>query len=347
MNYLIPTVVDGQLYDGKVIRAIHKCNKKCCEQPCVDFYIKLKDKPEGFYTCPSGYSVYKSSFKELPIFYVGMLVKKHYKKRTNSNSDEEDYIVINEKMFYRLLAEQENYIELQQNYTKDKEIQKDLLHDVRKLDSLIKSKSDNIIRECEALYDLSHDILNKIKNINAMEEVIACKYSVFDLVSNIGVLAMGDLSDVNIYKKFDKVRYILAGYKNKDIPIEFCGETNFVYKMNLSYADILPFLLLENAIKYTIGNHNINVTFEESGTNLFVDISSFGPYCEEDELKLIFDRYYRGRNTIHHSSEGTGVGLFLVKEICNLFDIDITISSDFSKTINGIKCGWFKVSLIF
>lgn len=346
MNYLIPTVENGILHDGNVVHAVHKCANKYCEQPCKYFYEKISRMPEGFYICPSGYSVYKQEKENIPVFYIGMMVKKHYKKRTNCKAAEE-YTVIQEKMFYSLLDEQEKYIEVQRDYEQNKEMHKDLLHDVRKIDSLIKSKSAAIIREYEQSENCSHDLLNKVKNINAMEEVIACKYSVYDLVSNIGVLAMGDLSDVNIYKKFDKIRYILLDYKNRSVPINFDGETNFVYKMNMSYADILPFLLLENAIKYTMGDHKINVTFEETRKNLFVDISSYGPYCEEDELTRIFTRNYRGRNTEKYSAEGTGVGLFLVKEICNLFNVDIIISSEYMKTINGIKCGWFKVSLIF
>lgn len=347
MNYLIPTVVEGKLYDGNVIQAIHKCKNKYCEHPCKDFYEKIGNMIDGFYVCPSGYTVYKKENEGRSVFYIGMMVKKHYKKRSNGKVSEEEYTVIQEKMFYSLLYEQEKYIEIQQNYEQNKEANKDLLHDVRKIDSLIKFKSATLIREYEQLEDSSHDLFNKIKNINAMEEVIACKYSVYDLVSNIGVLAMGDLSEINIYKKFDKIRYILLDYKNKNIPIVFDGETSYVYKMNMSYADILPFLLLENAIKYTIGDHRINVAFEENKGNLFVSINSFGPYCEEDELTKIFTRNYRGRNTEKYSAEGTGVGLFLVKEICKLFNIDISVSSEYIKTTNGIKCGWFKVNLIF
>lgn len=136
---------------------------------------------------------------------------------------------------------QEEYLEIQRTLEQSKEIHKDLLHDVRKLDSLIKSKSDAIIREYGKDTNCSHELLNKIKNINAMEELIACKYSVYDLVSNIGVLTMGTTSLVNVYKKFDKVRYILIGYKNKKVNIEFEGETTYEYAMSIGYADILPF----------------------------------------------------------------------------------------------------------
>ena len=43
----------------------------------------------------------------------------------------------------------------------------------------------------------------------------------------------------------------------------------------------------------------------------------------------------------------TGIGLFLVKQICDQYNIDIRISSDCVKNINGIPCGYFMVELIF
>ena len=36
-----------------------------------------------------------------------------------------------------------------------------------------------------------------------------------------------------------------------------------------------------------------------------------------------------------------------MKEICNICKIDIRIYSDFVKVVNGIRCGYFKVELIF
>ena len=181
-----------------------------------------------------------------------------------------------------------------------------------------------------------------------MEQLITCKYNVYDLALNIESLVLGNnLSFVNVYKKFDKIRYILMGYKGKNVPIVFKGETDFKYEMKLSYGEILPFLLLENAVKYTVGEKQVEVFFEEIKNNLYVTISSFGPTCEEDELEKITQKSYRGRNTVKYNNDGMGIGLYLVEEMCNKFNIDLKITSDYEKTINGVRCGEFKVMLIF
>lgn len=348
MYYLVPTLVDEKFYDGEVIQVLPRCKLKYDKSPCLEFYKKLSNSPEGFYVCPSGCTVYHKVDNGKQIYYFGLLVKKHFNKKTYIHStDDAELTVVQENVFLGIIHQQEKISRLENDLKQSEVIRRDLFHDVRKLDSLIKSKSDALVRECEQNGGVSHEILNRIKNINAMSEIIACKYSVYDLVSNIGVLSMGASLPVNIYRKFDKVRYILKDYKNKNVTIFFDGETTYEYAMNIGYADILPFLLLENAVKYTIGDHDIQVKFEEENDSLFVTIISFGPYCEESEYNSVFLRNYRGCNTLNYSSEGTGIGLYLVKEICNQFNIDISISSDFVKYINGVKCGFFKVNLIF
>ena len=346
MNDLLPIIIDGKIRDGKVLKCAEKCKEKYNDEPCRTFYEKTALKNEGFYQCPSGYTVYHKKRGEYSFFIIGVRVKKHCKKISSKDNNSAQY-VIPEEVFLNLIEAQWEIMDLQDEIEREKSIHKDLLHDVRKLDSHIMYKSEELMRTLSEMPSEYREILNKVKNINAMEQLISCKYSVYDLVSNIQVLSMGSMANVNVYKKFDKVRYILIGYKKKGVSISFHGEANFSYNMITAYAEILPFLLFENAVKSTVGQNDVEVLFEQTNENLIVTIKSFGPYCEEDEVEKIFIKNYRGRNTAKYNSEGTGVGLYLVKGICALCNIDIRVSSDFVKVFNGIKCGFFKVELIF
>lgn len=345
MENLLPMLYNGEFTDGTVIHSSERCKKKCKEESCVKFYKKIEKSNEGIYECPGGYTVYHKITDRGSLFYNGFRVKNHFKKI--SYKHEENNYVIPENLFNDLLVAEERIEKFYQETEHRSNIHNDLLHDVKKLDSQILYKSQDILNTYANKGSEYKEILNKIKNINAMEELISCKYNVYDLALNIQALSLGNTSMVNIYKKFDKVRYILIGYKNKNVNIDFQGQTDYKYEMKTSYAEILPFLLLENAVKYTIGNKAVEVIFEETNNNLYVSIESFGPYCEEDEIDKIFQKNYRGKNIINHNSDGTGVGLFLVKEICNQFEIDINVSCYFEKMINGVKCGSFKVRLIF
>lgn len=48
---------------------------------------------------------------------------------------------------------------------------------------------------------------------------------------------------------------------------------------------------------------------------------------------------YRGRNTIKYNNDGTGIGLYLVEEICNMFNIDLRITSDYERRLVGCDVG--------
>lgn len=345
MENLLPKLQNKNYTDGVVIHSAKCCKEKWSKESCAKFYKQIEDYEDGLYECPGGYTVFHKKTANGSVFYSGFRVKNHYKKVSYKNA--ETNYVIPESLFWDILGYQEKLDRIFTETEHRDNIHNDLLHDIKKLDSQILYKSQDILRSYSDRGNEYKEILHKIKNINAMEELISCKYNVHDLALNIQALSLGTNTMVHIYKKFDKVRYILMGYKNKNVVINFRGETDFKYNMKTSYAEILPFLLLENAVKYTMGDKTVEVVFEEIGDNLYVSIESFGPYCEDDELGKIFEKNYRGRNTLKHNSDGNGVGLFLVREICNQFNIDIRITSEYEKTINGIKYGSFKVALTF
>ena len=84
-------------------------------------------------------------------------------------------------------------------------------------------------------------------------------------------------------------------------------------------------------------------TYYEAARNSF-----FVFYVDPSELTNLYspDVDPDGTNP-GNSKNDIEAGKLLVKEICNQFEIDINVSCYFEKMINGVKCGSFKVRLIF
>lgn len=343
--------MNGNFEDGSIIKAMPRCDIKYCTGGCKNFYERIQSKDDGYYKCPSGYTVYKRTDNQNIVFYCGIRVKNYCdRKKMNMQQDESgtSNIVLSPELFEKMIMMDVKVKELSEQLDREKEIHKDLLHDVRKLDGLIKNKAEEIIAVYEdGFSDKEYDLLQKVKNIQAMEELIACKYSVYDLVSNIDILNVGNKSTISIYKKFDKARYILYNYKNKGIIINFQGETEFTYKGNLVYFDILPFLLLENAVKYSPANKEVKVSFIELEGVLKVSVDSFGPFCPKEEIPVLFTKNYRGHMAQRVVGEGNGIGLYLVRQICDQHGIGIEIETEYVKKINGVEYGYFTVNLVF
>lgn len=85
--------------------------------------------------------------------------------------------------------------------------------------------------------------------------------------------------------------------------------------------------LLSNAIKYTPKNGKIEVILEQEEKDFVLRVRDNGIGIQEDHLKRIFDRYER----FDSSSGGFGLGLNIVKKICDEFHIEIDVQSEYGK----------------
>lgn len=102
-----------------------------------------------------------------------------------------------------------------------------------------------------------------------------------------------------------------AKAKNIEITLEKINKVTIIYDKNWIAEGI--FNILENAVKYISENGVINIKVQSYEMFIRVDIKDNGPGIEEDELPKIFRRFYRGRNVA--DTEGTGIGLYLTREI--------------------------------
>jgi len=86
--------------------------------------------------------------------------------------------------------------------------------------------------------------------------------------------------------------------------------------------------LLSNAYKYTPENEKvlINVFFKTESHKkwLVISVADTGPGIQKNEMKHIFNRFYRSADDTNKNVEGTGIGLHLVKEMTNRHNGQIT-----------------------
>jgi signal transduction histidine kinase len=71
--------------------------------------------------------------------------------------------------------------------------------------------------------------------------------------------------------------------------------------------------VLENAVKYSEPNGEINITLESLPLYTKVSITDYGIGIAHDEWNSIFKRFYRGKNA--KSADGAGLGLYLASLI--------------------------------
>jgi signal transduction histidine kinase len=86
--------------------------------------------------------------------------------------------------------------------------------------------------------------------------------------------------------------------------------------------------LLTNAIKFT-PEGEVTITVDSKDDGVEFTISDTGIGIKEEDLKKVFDRFYRIED-VHHQVPGTGLGLSIVKEIVEQMHGTIQVESEFN-----------------
>lgn len=86
--------------------------------------------------------------------------------------------------------------------------------------------------------------------------------------------------------------------------------------------------LVENAIKYSFDEIHIAVNLKYENNKAVLQISDKGIGIADDEKEKIFDKFYRSGSEETRKTKGTGIGLFIVKGICDLHQATINVLSN-------------------
>lgn len=86
--------------------------------------------------------------------------------------------------------------------------------------------------------------------------------------------------------------------------------------------------LIENAIKYSFEKINVSVNLKKENGFVKLIISDTGKGIDEKEKLLIFNKFYRSGNEEVRSTKGTGLGLYIVKNICDAHNGKIYIQNN-------------------
>ncbi len=107
---------------------------------------------------------------------------------------------------------------------------------------------------------------------------------------------------------------------HKDIP-EVSADRNKIREVILN--------LVTNAIKYTRkGHHQVEVGAKVEGSILHFFVRDGGIGIPKKDMEHIFKKFYRADNAIESQTEGSGLGLYIAREIVRLHGGDMWLESE-------------------
>ncbi|MCT4619583.1 MAG: HAMP domain-containing histidine kinase [Marinisporobacter sp.] len=219
--------------------------------------------------------------------------------------------------------------------------------------SLEKRKEIEQVRR-EWIYSISHDLKTPLASIKGFAEIMKNQdYSFSEhemknysrIIWEKSVFIQSLIEDLNLTSKLEnkliplKIKRIKMNDFLKDIILQIQNDPIYIkYKLIFKdskdkiYANIdedlmkrAIFNLIINSLKYNNENIIVEVIIYQRD-DVCIVIKDNGIGIKENDLKHIFERYYRGTNT-SSSTEGSGLGMAIAKEIIHLHHGDVFVQS--------------------
>ncbi len=156
-----------------------------------------------------------------------------------------------------------------------------------------------IINETERLNLLVEDILDLSKAQSKTMKLEVRRVNLNELVKSI-------LTRYNVLKERD-------GYN-----IIFKSDAVFLVKADVKKLEQVIYNLINNAINYTGSDKVVKINLIDHKNFVRLEVVDTGKGIKKEDLKYIWDKYYKADKSYHRGTLGTGLGLSIVKNILEL-----------------------------
>ena len=204
-------------------------------------------------------------------------------------------------------------------------------HELKTPITTIKSYSETLL--CGALEDkeLSKSFVEVIENeADRMSSLVKdlLQLSHMDYEKVVWEMHHLDLREIVT----DSVRKLEVHFQNKNqrLNMQISDEAVPIYADRGKIQQVI-INLLTNAIKYTPENGNIRISAQVVDKNAIFEVQDSGIGIPKEDIKRIFERFYRVDKARSRELGGTGLGLPIAKEIIEQNNGSIDIKSEVGK----------------
>lgn len=130
-----------------------------------------------------------------------------------------------------------------------------------------------------------------------------------------------DVKKMDIVNMIEKRVVIARGLlKNKKVKLTFTKPKVKIPKINIDAEKMYLVVqnLIDNAVYCTKeGKIEVAIDLTKDKNNILISIADTGIGIAQDQQPRIFTKFFRGANAVRMKTEGSGLGLFIVKNIIN------------------------------
>jgi signal transduction histidine kinase len=331
----------NNLKEGEAFIINSNCKGKFGEK-CQQYY-KTLDRP-GIYACPFGFNSFVTdlSIKNNEVYTSIIIDRLSTDAKLRAKQDVRNSFKKEELIRFVGITEQNERRLAVITDEKNEEIGIiiSIFHEIRKL-----SRDLNNFAELFQKITHNQDEIPTALTDNIIQTInmIMIRVNSYELIKNPQVITNARVKTIEVYKKFDKCRFIMnSKSKKRNVSINFVNEAHFTIS-GYEVFDLIPYILIDNSVKYCPDNHDIAVTFNTEKTE--VSVSNLSIPFDKGEIKYLGNnRGFRGKNASNF--QGSGLGLNMLKQLCDLHNIKIEYGiGDVIQSPNGEYYSKFEVKL--
>jgi PAS domain S-box-containing protein len=189
---------------------------------------------------------------------------------------------------------------------------------------------DKGIQNCYRLNTLIGDIMKTVQLKEKMlpsQEVVDVTRPAHSLLIPVEVVERKPVDVGELVKNCaDRFR---SDAKEKEIKIECqIDEDKRQVLSDEKELDVAFSHLISNAIKFTRQGGKISLEVQNMGDRVVLNVTDTGVGIPEDKIQKIFDRFYQVDGSTTRKHEGTGLGLYIVKNIVEKYGGSIWAESE-------------------
>lgn len=332
-------IISGSIFDTPSFCIHQKSNPKCKQ-----FYCQLKS-DTGLSVCPYGFAAELINYGGQEVILTCLNIeKKSIKKEIQKRIKDTEFIPrISYSKYEQIKAESidslndstcaNSYLEQARNNAvveNEKEALENAIHEIHNLTNQLTSRADKLSDAISERYKDYEKIDKLNKNIYALSNLMAIRLDSYKIEVDPAQLNIASLIPIPIYRKVEKAYKCLADRASKkNVRILLVGNSYNKYNAG-PLLEIAFFIILENAIKYSPSGSEIKVIFEEKEKHLVLKFTNWSIRPNRGEsVKRYTERGYRGESVkLQNTTEGRGIGLYLLNQICNTFGVSFDYCFD-------------------
>ena len=186
----------------------------------------------------------------------------------------------------------------------------------------------------------SWDMLDDDKKKEFLEIILNQSKRLISLVENVLNVAKIDSNSSNLILSKVEINTLVQNCVN------ILKILNFEFNFNLAKNELnclcdndktqqILINILDNAIKYSINSKKIEIKTKNENDFNIISIKNFGNYIEQEKIEKIFEKFYRIDSYIKSQTQGSGLGLYIAKNLAKKMQGDIKVIS--SKEENSVE----------